>query len=1521
MGIKSGKKVLSSIIDLSMLDVFEISKGIAKERGMDKAIIVGDCSNIAYAFIKAASIVVSLSIHMMKWANAGFIFIPVCDGYVRPICKQATNERKAKSDKKRIKAYQLRKAIRLAKQRLIEESLNVSDRQSLEKEIQSLERKCKTYDTQSRSIIPKNLAEELQRELYDSGAHSSHPLTGGTVGNVVVAEFQADLYMAHQIIDNKASMVMSRDADIPILCGDDCIEIKEFTGGKFEIVCTSESTLESAMKYLPKETKARLIKAECPLFDGIKSPRLRALMMLILGCDVYGPGMTGIKAKRLVTLIESFKATSEDDLYQKLFYKFKTTNKLDDIVIDTYIDALLYEPTNSMPNNVDEENPARTYLFGPPTTLPKYLEEFAVDDDFKANSIFPGPEMTTCKGVGGSTHPFLSSDGVKQCAKCEHDVCQYCHEDINKEPYCLACYATESVVPQSGGAGSKSIAQMRSELIADNFDGAKDLDSDEVEDVYEMMTHLQKLRTEQQSNVEYPLYATSEMDGEVATKWEDIIEIDFKEGGAFLAEPNLGAKNIPGVLDLFASLVRFEEGKKTEWIKDPAIYDALPSLFVKFASGSRVDSGYRLLMRCVRHAFDSRAPSLDKQTAMLILHQGEVGIHLNADIPASMKKKVYQTGTVATAKDILCCKCTCQCGSQHDQRIVCVHNFPLLFLLTLLLFEHLAEHMLLELAACMSAGIWDKSVWSEDDIVWMKKSIIKLAEAAGDPVGSHSIEDDIDHLLEKFVVGTQRRKQWKQRIKTPPNPSELGPISTFKFRSTAKEAVSAVKRCTDIDEQILQEPHDSSTNATVPAGNDTFTPAYHRIWSLMEAANCESVLEMDFAGFELLSMRSDDQMKSIEKLERTAISKQMAKDWEKLKRAAKQRSIRNIEKKIDNLPTPAQEQTELATPSPAKRQKTTASVTQSPSKPIHRRGMPLPTRKPKIKAKTYCAKCPNNDANRPNIKFYQIPSYPSESTAKKPRRAQAINRAGTILLRREAMDRIGESRFCGKRKHVCEEHIFERVTKWTRVKFNGESFVHRYELTVPCAEGAKSSASPSNKLSKGSGHDRAVKRLMAEASDLEVTPSLHARVEEWKSFLKQLEEEKEQLTSKAEIAENLEEQKIVLAALLELEKANTVHATKAVQQMAEETCQDNVPINASVQQEAGMPTKKGNADSVAKPNRHFFHSDPIKKDAGKRKLAADSDPSVYLGMPDSEVKRRTGFPSEIALIAYIFVVCNGDIDIITKRETSLTWYEEWFLHFEYIWGKSLTRLVDLEASPASGGYGIHQYYIEKIIHAKYEIEFCALLSWPLFATYEEDVAMRSRKDRWKNKYRGMRPIMWDMTNITAYGFTDADLQRLTFNQYYGENCFKGGIFTQTSGWQGTYDLWMGAVSDSDYNRRAGYLQEQEEFQNNNLVEGKVLPFLNIYDKGYRAKMAAWKNGKQQVLQPDWAESDRHFNRNQTLGSASVASDRGGNERSVNVSKRAGFISRGFRPNMCPIRFNKAWRTWAFQSNFMFKPVL
>ena len=42
---------------------------------------------------------------------------------------------------------------------------------------------------------------------------------------------------------------------------------------------------------------------------------------------------------------------------------------------------------------------------------------------------------------------------------------------------------------------------------------------------------------------------------------------------------------------------------------------------------------------------------------------------------------------------------------------------------------------------------------------------------------------------------------------------------------------------------------------------------------------------------------------------------------------------------------------------------------------------------------------------------------------------------------------------------------------------------------------------------------------------------------------------------------------------------------------------------------------------------------------------------------------------------------------------------------------------------------------------------------------------------------------------------------------------------------------------------------------------------------------------------------------------------------INVCKRAWFVSRGFQQCMTGERMNDAWTTWAFQSNFMFDPLL
>ena len=98
-------------------------------------------------------------------------------------------------------------------------------------------------------------------------------------------------------------------------------------------------------------------------------------------------------------------------------------------------------------------------------------------------------------------------------------------------------------------------------------------------------------------------------------------------------------------------------------------------------------------------------------------------------------------------------------------------------------------------------------------------------------------------------------------------------------------------------------------------------------------------------------------------------------------------------------------------------------------------------------------------------------------------------------------------------------------------------------------------------------------------------------------------------------------------------------------------------------------------------------------------------------------------------------------------------------------------------------------------------------------------------------------------------------------------------------------------------------------------------FLNICDKGYRAKLVAHREGGQLVLQPDFAESDKRFSSSQTLRSASVATDRGGNEQAVNVAKRAWFLKRGFQNHSRKKQMNDAWMTWSFQYNFMYDPIL
>jgi hypothetical protein len=129
-------------------------------------------------------------------------------------------------------------------------------------------------------------------------------------------------------------------------------------------------------------------------------------------------------------------------------------------------------------------------------------------------------------------------------------------------------------------------------------------------------------------------------------------------------------------------------------------------------------------------------------------------------------------------------------------------------------------------------------------------------------------------------------------------------------------------------------------------------------------------------------------------------------------------------------------------------------------------------------------------------------------------------------------------------------------------------------------------------------------------------------------------------------------------------------------QMAEETSRDasHIKMNASVAKEAGLQYDDRYSPPVQTPNKIFFNSSPRSSTTATqdKTYTANKPPILTLGTSDEEVKRRTGFASESAMLSYIFIICGGDVELIRKRNSSLTWYEEWVFHLEWKYGRTLT---------------------------------------------------------------------------------------------------------------------------------------------------------------------------------------------------------------------------------------------------------
>ena len=1512
-----GKKVTYRLSGLTRVDVMLIAKERCKQaenNNSRRSVIDVDCNNIAHLVKnRSSSVEEEVAKHLHQWARYGAVIVPICDGDSRPVSKIQSHKNRSNREKNRIKAITSRRKLHEVNSRINNDDMSAQERAAAIAERAELEKAIKRSETLSSNPVPDNFPSLLEAELRRISAHDPIGEYGGYVAEVKTAEFQADAVIAGRFLVGKCDLIMSTDGDFTGFTNDFCISLISFMGNNITAVSTSEATLRAAVECLPPESKSK-VKWEMPIhpiFEGVCDIRTRCLLGVIIGCDVSPGGVEGCGSGKVLEKLKTVQQLSctTEDVYEELLAfgeeESKSTKadnavpKYSKLLLNTLVDAIVFEPTNEI-GATD-----RTYLDRHPIFLPSYLEEFKS----ASTTIVDGPAVIECKGCyadGSARHKFLKAEMHMACTDCSATFCQFCcqQSDGNKNEYrCFGCHVLEDLLPGENLNNLLSVAQMRKELKDKyNFDKVEDLSATEVQEIWDAHS-LHHAIEELSDNIEFPLYPSASIETE--DKWTELCEVDLSFGGSFIVDPDIDQQYIPGILDLLASFVKFDDSnkKQTTWQKDGPVFAAIPKMFIEFARKCRVDIGYRMLRRCVRHVFDSRTESLDNKRVKLILHEGEVGIAIQTEIPASMKADKYAGSTVLTKDKLLACSCGCKSGGQDNQRVACVHVFPRAFLLSVLLAQDLAEHILLELSSLMSSpDIELQSEWDSATIQSMKSSILVLMRASG----RFALADEmctvntVYEMLVKFRTGTERTNEWK-RVYKPPAEEHKGPMDLILVDSPEH-----VSQCVFHLAAPKKELPDRDANVV------RFSPDYIGTDNLLNAAGiCPS--RFGPVGFRLFQMRLDKAKSNCgdgDESRRTCVSS-LRQQYDLLMKDAQVRCHRNcvsLEGNKNAMKTP------VVDASKDQHHETRKSV-RLLAVELHNQPQ---QKKPKCSGNAVrtCVKAGcNNSSKDKSIGFNRLPPYPSKENCDTLKRI--ITYHGKRWLREESNDRCGLSRINAEDDlRVCNCHELETQTKTISFEFNGEMIHQTYEFDLITGSGMKSSQIPSMNT-KGVGIDRYMQnelQFLSRQQGVCLPTTKQLRTDSPKTTLdmheriSQLEADKLQLLSQVATA-NLCMQQVV--------ECHSPDKDMKFRNPLLERLGQFVPANDAIKKKPQEKrifrfrrintrrTNNSNAQQPSSPSENKHTQSP----------RTSQIPSVLpSAISDSEVKRRTGFPSISHLLGYIIIIANGNIDMIRRRQSPLTWFEEWFFYFEWSYHQTMQRQQDFEAT-----WHINHHEMNDVKDDKLTIELGALLSWPQYASFKEDQYLRDN-DKW-SRYNGTRPVFWDMTNVPTIRFSDANLQRATFSEYYGMNCWKGGIGIQLCGWIRVGLLWGGGVSDSEYNNLEGYLNDQTTFAENDRVDGKVIPFTNGLDKGYRGKMSAFRHGKQMAIQPPFAKSDKRFRGSQTQYAGCIAHDRSGNERGVNVCKRSGMFQRKYEPTMCPRRLQNCWRVWSFRANFMYKPVV
>ena len=189
---------------------------------------------------------------------------------------------------------------------------------------------------------------------------------------------------------------------------------------------------------------------------------------------------------------------------------------------------------------------------------------------------------------------------------------------------------------------------------------------------------------------------------------------------------------------------------------------------------------------------------------------GEMVLVLNNKISASMKDNMYNATVAFSNSSIIAASCDCVAGGgcNANERVVCVHILPLIYQLTLLLDDGLAEHLLIELSSRWNPDL-ENCIKEQGKVEEMRENTISLMQhyGASDEMIEKSLKLTLAEVMKLYSTGTESVK----KIPPPPRTKDLRPLRYLDLCSTVRKvkkrrSSSISNKSNEVIDSIMMEP-------------------------------------------------------------------------------------------------------------------------------------------------------------------------------------------------------------------------------------------------------------------------------------------------------------------------------------------------------------------------------------------------------------------------------------------------------------------------------------------------------------------------------------------------------------------------------------------------------------------------------------------------------------------------------------------------------------------------------------------